>query len=167
VNDTTVRSMSPDQSSVEAALVDFVNLEARLADEARYEEWEALWHDRALYWVPMREGADPETEVSYIYDNRPRIAKRIGQLKTGARHSQTPPSKMRRLISNFEVLDRDATSVTIAANFVLYEYRFTLTTWAGRYVYTIRTDGDELRLGVKTVHLVNAGGALPTMAFLI
>lgn len=155
------------QSGVDTALVDFVFLEARLADEARYEEWESLWHDNALYWVPMHEDADPETEVSYIYDNRPRIAKRIAQLRTGARHSQTPPSKMRRIISNFEELRRDATSVTIASNFVLYEYRFSMATWAGRYVHTIRTDGSDLKLGRKTVHLVNGDGALSTMSFLI
>ena len=102
-----------DQSSVDAALVDFIFREARLADESRYDEWASLWHERdALYWVPMHEDADPETEVSYIYDNQPRIAKRIAQLKTGARHSQTPPSKMRRIISNFEVVGSDDVSTT-------------------------------------------------------
>lgn len=164
----TVTDQPIDQSSVDAALVDFVYLEARLADEARYGEWEALWHDTdALYWVPRHEAADPETEVSYIYDNRPRIAKRIAQLNTGARHSQTPPSKMRRIISNFELVASDDVSTTIAANFVLYEYRFTMIPWAGRYVYRIRTDGDELRLAAKTVHLVNGDGAVPTMSFLV
>ena len=153
---------------VEPELVAFVFREARYADESRYDEWESLWHERdALYWVPMHEGADPEREVSYIYDNRPRIAKRIAQLKTGARHSQTPPSKLRRIVSNFEVLDRDDVSVTITANFVLYEHRFSLVTWAGRCVYRIRTDGEELRLAGKTVHLVNGDAALTTMSFLI
>lgn len=164
----TIKDQPLDQSSVEPALVDFVYLEARLADEARYEEWEALWHETdAMYWVPMHEAADPETEVSYIYDNRPRIAKRIAQLNTGARHSQSPPSKMRRVISNFELVESDSISTTLAANFVLYEYRFALVVWAGRYVYRIRTDGAELRLAAKTVHLVNGGGDLPTMSFLI
>ncbi|MGD9701275.1 MAG: aromatic-ring-hydroxylating dioxygenase subunit beta [Acidimicrobiia bacterium] len=157
-----------DRSSVDSALVDFIFLEARLADEARYTEWESLWHERdALYWVPMHEGADPETEVSYIYDNKPRISKRVAQLKTGARHSQTPPSRMRRIISNFELVAADDVSATVAANFVLFEYRFSLITWAGRYVYRIRTDGDRLALAGKTVHLVNGDGAVPTMSFLI
>jgi 3-phenylpropionate/cinnamic acid dioxygenase small subunit len=153
---------------VEPRLVDFVLLEARLADEAQYREWEALWHPSdALYWVPMREGADPDRELSYIYDNRPRIAKRVAQLATGARHSQDPPSKMRRIVSNFELVASDITSVTVAANFVLYEFRFALVTWAGRYVYRIRTDGESLHLAAKTVHLVNAGAPIPTMSFLI
>lgn len=154
-------------AGVDPALVDFIVREARLADEARYSEWESLWHDDALYWVPMHEDADPNTEVSYIYDNRPRIAKRVAQLNTGARHSQTPPSKLRRLISNYEIVATDAVSTTVAANFVLYEYRLRLITWAGRYVYRIRTDGGEPRLGAKTVHLINGDGAISTMSFLI
>lgn len=157
-----------DPGDVEPALVAFVFREARYADESRYDEWESLWHERdALYWVPMHEGTDPEREVSYIYDNRPRIAKRIAQLKTGARHSQTPPSKLRRIVSNFEVVQRDGDSVTITSNFVLHEYRFSLITWAGRCVYRIRTDGEELRLAGKTVHLINGDAALTTMSFLI
>lgn len=164
----TMTEQTVNQTGVDTALVDFIVREARLADESRYDEWEALWHEGdALYWVPMHEGADPEREVSYIYDNRPRIAKRIAQLKTGARHSQAPPSKMRRIVSNFEVVDSDDVSVTVCANFVLYEYRFSLVTWAGRYVYRIRTDGPDLQLAGKTVHLVNGDGALTTMSFLI
>ena len=153
---------------VDAPLVDLIVLEARLADEARYSEWLALWHPTdALYWVPMHEGADPDTEISYIYDNAPRIAKRIAQLMTGARHSQTPPSKLRRIVSNFELVASDEVSSTVAANFVLYEYRFTLIAWAGRCVYRIRTDGDKLLLAGKTVHLVNADGPISTLSFLI
>ena len=32
--------------------VDFLYREARLADEARYAEWLALWTDDGVYWVP-------------------------------------------------------------------------------------------------------------------
>jgi 3-phenylpropionate/cinnamic acid dioxygenase small subunit len=152
---------------VDPALVSFIFTEARLADEARYSDWEALWDDDALYWVPMHPGADPETEVSYIYDNRPRIRSRVAQLNTGVRHSQTPPSVMRRTVSNFEVVGEDGDTVTVASNFVLVEYRFAVTVWGGRYLHKIRRADGGLRLAGKTVHLVNAGGPIPTMAFLI
>src|ERR1700704_2446246 len=89
-------------AAVDQALVAFVYREARLADEARYSEWESLWDDDALYWVPMHPDDDPETRLSYVYDNRQRIKSRVAQLNTGVRHSQTPPSVMRRIISNLE-----------------------------------------------------------------
>jgi 3-phenylpropionate/cinnamic acid dioxygenase small subunit len=154
-------------AGVDPALVAFVYHEARLADEARYSEWEALWGDDATYWVPMSPDADPDTQVSYVYDNRTRIRSRVAQLNTGVRHSQTPPSVLRRTVSNFEVTGTTSDTVTVASNFVLVEYRFDVTLWAGRYLHTIRRTGDGLRLSGKTVHLVNAGGPIPTMAFLI
>jgi 3-phenylpropionate/cinnamic acid dioxygenase small subunit len=152
---------------VDPALVSFVFTEARLADEARYSEWEALWDDDALYWVPMHPGADPQETVSYVYDHRGRIRSRVAQLNTGVRHSQTPPSVMRRTVSNFEVVAADGDTVTLGSNFVLVEYRFAVTVWAGRYLHKIRRTEAGLRLAAKTVHLVNAGGPIPTMAFLI
>jgi len=154
-------------AGVDPALVAFIYREARLADEARYSEWEALWDDDAAYWVPMSPDADPETQVSYINDNRTRIRSRVAQLNTGVRHSQTPPSVLRRTVSNFEVSETRGDIVTIASNFILAEYRFDLTLWAGRYLHTIRRTEGGLRLAGKTVHLVNAGGPIPTMAFLI
>jgi len=148
-------------------LASFLFLEARLADEARYSEWEALWDDDALYWVPMHAGDDPRTTLSYIYDNRRRIHSRVAQLNTGNRHSQTPPSVMRRMLSNMEVLDSDEDTVTVGSNFALFEYRHQQRVWAGRAVHRVRRHPGGHRLVSKTVHLVNAGGPLETLAFLI
>jgi 3-phenylpropionate/cinnamic acid dioxygenase small subunit len=165
----TILSDPSAAARVDPALVSFIYHEARLADEARYSEWEALWDDDARYWVPMSPDADPETQVSYVNDNRSRIRSRVAQLNTGVRHSQTPPSVLRRTVSNFEVVGEapQAGTVTVASNFVLVEYRFAMTLWAGRYLHTIRVAEGGLRLAGKTVHLVNAGGPIPTMAFLI
>jgi 3-phenylpropionate/cinnamic acid dioxygenase small subunit len=154
-------------AAVDPAVAAFIFHEARLADEARYSDWEALWEDDGLYWVPMHPDDDPNKKVSYIYDNRRRIKSRIAQLNTGVRHSQTPPSVMRRVIGNLETLDYEGDVVTVGGNFMLFEYRYGLTTWAGRYIYKIRTSGPEPRLVAKTVHLVNAGGPVTTMSFLI
>jgi 3-phenylpropionate/cinnamic acid dioxygenase small subunit len=154
-------------AGVDPAAAAFIFREARLADEARYSEWEELWDDDALYWVPMHPDDDPARQVSYIYDNRQRIKSRVAQLNTGVRHSQTPPSVMRRLLANLETLHQDVDLLTVGANFVLYEYRFSLTTWAGRYTYQLRSGPRGLRLVSKTVNLVNAAGAIPTMSFLI
>ena len=132
--------------TVSPELAAFVYLEARLADEARYSEWEALWAPSASYWVPMHPDDDPQTQLSYIYDNRQRIRSRIAQLNTGARHSQNPPSVMRRIISNMEQVASDDRSTTVASNFVLFEYRVEMTIWAGRYVHRIETGPEGLRL---------------------
>jgi 3-phenylpropionate/cinnamic acid dioxygenase small subunit len=150
-----------------AEIEQFLYREARLADEGAYDAWEALWTDDGVYWVPA-EGDDPDRCVSIIYDNRSRIALRVRQLKTGKRHAQTPPSSVRRLISNVEVLGEAGDDVLVGANFLAIESRPRGTvTWAGRSEYRLRREAGALRLVRKTVTLVDRDRALPTMGFLI
>jgi len=78
---------------------------------------------------------DPALRMSYINDNRVRLATRIRQLQSGTRHAQSPPSPMRRLLSNLEFGKADD-GYTVKANFVLYEHAIQAThnlrIWAGR-----------------------------------
>src|ERR1700682_130887 len=88
-----------------SAVTAFIYKEARLQDEHQYEAWEALWTDDGVYWVPAN-GADidPEKEMSIIYDNRSRISLRVKQLLTCKRLTHTPQSRVRRIVSNIELL---------------------------------------------------------------
>ncbi|OBH61972.1 ring-hydroxylating dioxygenase subunit beta [Mycobacterium intracellulare] len=154
----------------DADILSFLYLEARLADEGRYSEWEALWaddDDTVEYRVPMHPDDDPRTTLAYINDNRRRIKSRVAQLNTGNRHSQTPPSVMRRIISNSEVIEDADGLITVESNFSLFEYRIRQRFWAGRVRHTVRRTPGGPRLVRKVVHLVDAGGAVDTLAFLI
>jgi 3-phenylpropionate/cinnamic acid dioxygenase small subunit len=143
----------------------FLYREARLADEHRYDDWEALWTDDGHYWVPAGgDDVDPSTHMSIINDNRNRIATRISQLKTGRRHSQIPRSRLRRVVSNVEIEDDGA----VGANFVLVESRERgKELWAGRYTYRLRVVEGELKMAYKKVALVDNELAIPTLSFLI
>jgi 3-phenylpropionate/cinnamic acid dioxygenase small subunit len=159
-----------DRSEVEQ----FLYREARLADESQYDEWEALWTDDALYWVPVGgQGGDPRREMSVIYDNRNRISTRLKQLRTGRRYAQAPQSNLRRLISNIEFLGGvpnpdGAIDLEVGANFLVIESRARGThLWGGRVTYRLRRDGDTLRLVYKKVVLVDNDRPLPTLGFLI
>ena len=159
-----------DRSEVEQ----FLFREARLADESQYDEWEALWTDDALYWVPVGgQGGDPRREMSVIYDNRNRISTRLKQLRTGRRYAQAPQSNLRRLISNIEFLGgvpnpAGAIDLEVGANFLAIESRARDThLWGGRVTYRLRRDGDTLRLVYKKVVLVDNDRPLPTLGFLI
>jgi benzoate/toluate 1,2-dioxygenase beta subunit len=147
----------------------FIYREARLADEHAYDEWEALWTDDGVYWVPFgSDDADPETQMSVIYDNRSRIATRIKQFNTGKRHSATPPPRVRRVVSNVELLE-DGDALRAGANFIVYESRERgITLWAGRAEYRLtRAPDGMLRMARKDVFLVNNDRPLDTLAFLI
>lgn len=147
----------------------FIYREARLQDDHRYDEWESLWTDDGIYWIPANgEGTDPENEMSIVYDNRSRIALRVRQFHTGKRFSQTPRSRLRRIVSNIELLGRDERHVVVTSNAMVFESgRRGDTVWASRNEYKLRREGCDLRMAVKKVILVNNETALYSMAFLI
>ena len=147
----------------------FIYREARFADEHDYDAWEELWTDDAMYWVPTGESMDdPDRKVSIIYDNRRRISTRLAQLRTGKRYAQSPPSNLRRCISNVEILGSENGDILVGANFMLLEAKPRgLVTWAGRYIYRIRNSSNGMRLAAKTVVLVNNADSVPTLGFLI
>jgi benzoate/toluate 1,2-dioxygenase beta subunit len=147
----------------------FVYREARLQDELEYDQWEALWTDDAIYWVPANaDDIDPTAQMSIIFDNRSRISTRIKQLHTGKRHSQNPPSRLRRMIANVELLGSDEVEVQAAGNSLVYESRERgVTLWAARIEWTLRRTDDGMRMARKKVMLVNNDRALNTLAFLI
>ncbi len=155
------------------AVVEFLYREAHLADEARYAEWEALWTDDGVYWVPASTdpGADPERQISHIYDNRDRIATRVKLLQTGYRFSQEPASRMRRLVGNIEVTSTDDGELVAESNFILAELsiqaKHETHLWAGRATHRLRRVDGALRMSRKTVVLVNAAEPLPNLSFLI
>lgn len=152
----------------------FLYREARHADENDYDAWEELWTDDALYWVPAG-GADidPLDQVSVIYDNRSRIATRLKQVRTGKRYAQAPPSNLRRLIANIELLGgrsnpEGGVDLEVGANFVAYESRQRGNElWGGRTTYRLRRVHGEIRLAYKKVVLVDNDKPIPTLGFLV
>lgn len=150
----------------------FLYREARLADELRYDDWEGLWTEDGVYWVPANaDDIDPTKQVSILFDNRSRIATRVKQLQTGKRHAQSPPSRLRRLVANVELLEpqeRFPDDVVVGSNFLIYESRDRgITLWAGRAEHRLRREDGELRMAYKKVLLVDNDRPLNTLAFLV
>lgn len=164
----TLVPKAPDSNSLMVAVERFLYLEARLQDEHRYSEWEALWvSGEARYWVPMSDDGDPDTQISYINDNRQRLTSRVRQLSTGRRHAQAPQSKTCRLISNIEVQPEEG-ELHVSSNFILVESRRGHTNlWSGRTLHRLVQHSSDLRIREKTVLLVNNEDSIPNLAFLI
>lgn len=147
----------------------FIHREARLQDEHRYADWEALWTDDAIYWIPANgDDIDPEREMSIVYDNRSRIGLRVRQLLTGKRFTQEPKSSIRHFVTNIEIRGRDGDDISAGCNVMVFESSLRgETLWAARTDYLLREDGDELKMARKKVALVNNDKPLYTLSFLI
>lgn len=149
----------------------FLFREARLMDEHRYEEWEALWTDDGVYWVPCGRGDyDPLLNVSIIYDDRELIAARVRRMNGRFNFAQDPPSALARVVSNVELDGTDpGGDVRVQSAFALYDARRdTVRVWAGRMIHHLRrADGGQLQMSFKKVMLVNGDQGLPNATFLL
>ena len=97
--------------------------EARLLDQARFEEWLAMYAEKCIVWVPAAEAAgDPRREVSIYFDDRRRLEDRIFRLRTGKAWSQVPASRCVRQVTNVEVF-RAGEKLMVRSNLLMSEFR--------------------------------------------
>ena len=94
------------------------------------------------------------------------------QVKTGKRYAAAPPSDLRRIVGNIELLGGravgDGVDLEVGANFIAYESRLRVNQlWGGRVTYRLRKVDGEIKLAYKKVVLVDNDKPIPTIAFLV
>jgi benzoate/toluate 1,2-dioxygenase beta subunit len=135
----------------------FLVHEARLLDEARFDEWLALFTDDAWYWVPSQPGQDnPRDTVSLIYDDRRLLETRVRRLASPRIYSQEPRSRTSRMIGNVSIEEAGEGACTVRSKFQILEYRreeqrvFGGTCW-----HRLVRAEPGIRIAWKRVDLVN------------
>jgi 3-phenylpropionate/cinnamic acid dioxygenase small subunit len=102
----------------------FLFAEARLLDERRFDEWEALFTDDAVYWLPIDPALAPAHAVAIIYDDRKRLHERVYRLTKTPVLDQNPPSRTLRFVSNVEVIpEAEDTEVAVHCRQLITEVR--------------------------------------------
>jgi benzoate/toluate 1,2-dioxygenase beta subunit len=147
----------------------FLYAEAALLDEGRLEDWLDLFTDDAHYWIaPAPDATDPDDATSLAYDDRHRLADRVWRLTEGPAHSQIPPSRTQRLVSNVRSPEAGGEDFVVRSAFSLLEYRKgEVRPFAGRCEHRLRREGDRLRIAFKRVDLVNAQAPIYNLTFVL
>lgn len=140
----------------------FLLHEARLLDEARWEDWLALFAADAWYWVPLQPGqADPFETVSLIYDDRRLLETRVRRLMNPNIHAATPPARASRIVTNVTIEEGGEDAATVRSKFVMVEYRRNAQRlFAGTYLHRLAARGAALTIASKRVDLVNCESEL-------
>lgn len=141
----------------------FLFHEARLLDEALYQDWLALFTDTAWYWVPIQPQQDnPFDTVSIIYDDRKLLETRVRRLCNENIHAQSPPSRTSRIIGNVVTGSPDHTGgayecdILISSRFQMVEFRRDdQRLFAGAQRHGLVRDDEGYKIGWKRVDLVN------------
>lgn len=155
----------------ERQLVDFVYLEARLLDDRRYEEWNALFTDDGIYWVPLVPGqADGLDHTSHLYEDKLLRTLRIERLKSPRAFSQQPPSRAHHLLQTPFVESRDdaARRWTLRTEFHYTEAQGDeIEFFVGTCRHRLTLQDGALRIAQKRVDLLNCDAALPAVQLFI
>ena len=140
----------------------FVLREARLLDERRFAEWLSLFAHDGVYWVPTQSGQrTPQEALSLFYEPRPLLEMRVARLERPDMHVQAPPSRTVHHVSAIEVCE----GLEVRSALVMAEYRAGDTRWfAGRVLHRLRREGDDLRIVLKRVDLVDSEAPHRAMA---
>lgn len=159
---TTAPTTAPDVT--ERQLVDFVYAEARLLDEARFDDWLNLFADDGYYWMPLTPGqTDARLQTSLLYEDKLLLRVRTERLHGARTFSQQPRSRCHHLLQapQVEALDHARGDYRVRTAFHYVETRRDeQTLFAGWATHTLRRQPDgTLRIVLKRVDLVNCDAA--------
>lgn len=146
----------------------FLHHEARLLDDHQLLDWVALFSDDVRYWMPVitnRIGRDIGKEISlygevaHFDDDKTSLTNRVKRLSTGMAWAETPASRTRHLVTNVEVMERQASGeLQVRSNFLIYrshlEYDFEI--FSGFRRDTLRPEGDSWRICRRDIVLDQA-----------
>jgi len=152
-------------------LIDFVVLEARLLDAKRYEEWNALFTDDAVYWVPLVPDQDDGiNHTSHLYEDKLLRELRIERLKSPRAFSQQPPSRAHHLLQTptVETFDEAGNRYVVRSEFHYTESQGdAMQFYVGTCFHHLTQQGGALKMTLKRVNLLNCDAALPAVQLFI
>jgi 3-phenylpropionate/cinnamic acid dioxygenase small subunit len=141
------------------AIAQFLYREARLLDERRWDEWLALFTADGMYWVPLTpDQTDPVNHASLFYENAMLREIRARRLEHARAYSQQPASRTAHLVGNVMIEpNSDAHgAINVRSTFHLLEWRkFEQRAFGGLYTHHLVRDGDDYRIKLKRVNLIN------------
>ncbi|VVQ24943.1 MULTISPECIES: aromatic-ring-hydroxylating dioxygenase subunit beta [Pseudomonas] len=158
--DVDTRQLTPAQVPAETLrqIEQFLYQEARLLDERRFWEWDKLFTDTGMYWVPHKhEQANPFDHISLFWENRMLREVRIRRVENARNWSQQPQTQTAHLVGNVMVEGLDAQGLlVVSASFQYSEWRLEQRQLAGRYTYKLAArDGGGWQIQLKRVDLIN------------
>ncbi len=152
-------------------LIDFVVREARLLDTKAFEQWNALFTDDAVYWVPLvPDQEDGINHTSHMYEDKLLRTLRIERLKSPRAFSQQPPSRCHHLLQTptVEVFDTDNNHFVVRTEFHYTETQGDeMQFYVGTFHHHLTWVDAGLRMTHKRVDLLNGDAALPAVQLFI
>ena len=141
------------------ALELLLHQETEYLDQARYDEWLALYTDDCRYWAPAgKQQTDPVNELSLFYEDRDLMEMRIARIRHPRAHSLAHPVTTSHVTGDkvIEDIDHASGEITITSRFQMVEHqREEQRLFAGVFRYCVRRESGTFRIRLKRVELIN------------
>ncbi|MCG7304455.1 hypothetical protein MHJ63_04065 [Pseudoglutamicibacter albus] len=143
--------------------------EATLLDDKHYEAWQELFTEDAIYVVPIDpETDDFETNLNMIYDDQRMRKLRVERLVQGFSPSAVAAARTVRVLSRFTVKEISENEVTLRSAQIINAFkRESFTTLGADVEHRIVLDGDEAKIKLKVVRLVDSEDAVSASGYLV
>ncbi|WP_431025436.1 aromatic-ring-hydroxylating dioxygenase subunit beta [Halomonas sp. H5] len=166
--DVSIRDLKPIQFDIEMLrnIEQFLFREARLLDERRFWDWDDLFSDNGMYWMPhQHEQENPYDHISLFWENRMLREVRIRRLENARNWSQQPQTRTAHLVGNVTIEGRDDYGyLVVSATFQVSEWRLEQRQLSGRYTYKLlEQPGEDWKISLKRVDLINSNDILSNL----
>jgi 3-phenylpropionate/cinnamic acid dioxygenase small subunit len=139
--------------------------EAHFLDERRWDDWLALYHEQAEFWVPAWKDedeatSDPENEISLIYiSSRVQLEERISRVRSGRSAASSPLPRTAHVVSNVMV-EPDEPDGTLTVRSIATAHNFDVKrreqhVFFSRCEHRLQRDDGEWRIRQKKLVLLN------------
>lgn len=152
-------------------VIDLIEREAALLDDARYDDWLALFTPDCLYWAPVSpEIASPREGPSHFRDDRQVMMVRTHRLAHPRTFGAEPSPRTVHIISSIRIEQETEDEITASSSQIMLEYRDRgrfeedQRLFGSRVHHRLVRTSEGLRIAEKRIDLINASGAFNAMA---
>jgi len=145
-----------------AEVTSLLAAEALHLDNQRWREWLALYTEDAVYYVPAWQSEDkltddPKTQLSLIYISaRAGLEERIFRIESRDSFASLPLDRTTHLTSNILITAAEGDTVQLEATWMVHSVGARGdSTRGGRYQYTLRREGGQLRIARKVTVIID------------
>jgi 3-phenylpropionate/cinnamic acid dioxygenase small subunit len=156
---TTAKTSTPQLTRSEVE--DFLFQQAEYIDSRNYAPWIDLFLPDGAYWIPARSGdTDPETQLSYMYDEVPSMVARCERLLDFGTAGQQPITRSSHIVGNVRIGDTTTDGeLVVHSRFHVTQFRRdVLTSYAGAYTHHLVETPDGIKIRLQRVDLIDCDG---------